>query len=348
MCIVFYTISQAGYQLILASNRDEYLDRPALPAAWHSFEPLNRPNIDSNQVGNDHWVLSGRDLASSQGGTWLGMTRDLRIAVITNIRQPVHAPLPNPPSRGQLLKDFLAPKPPSSSSTPPSTSSSLPSVHESSSSLPSVHESSSSLPSVHEYLSTHQSSADKYEGFNLLLFKLSTTDQGKWIQPEIGYLSNRPETTLVDINSPTTTTTITDTSIHGLSNSPLATPWPKVVEGEQRMKVALNEWTRSNQGENELLKRMLGILQQTKPLESLADTTTCTCLQPLLVGQDPDNPLKNNTQGRWYGTRVSTVILVRDDGQVTFVERDISVLGPDGSAVKGTDERKFTFNALQK
>jgi uncharacterized protein with NRDE domain len=62
---------------VLASNRDEYLDRPATPAKWHDFG-----NTSSDENNDDAWVLSGRDSSSSTGGTWLGMTSDLRIGVM--------------------------------------------------------------------------------------------------------------------------------------------------------------------------------------------------------------------------------------------------------------------------
>jgi len=90
MCIVFYTLDQPGYRLyviysppilinrILASNRDEYLDRPATPAGWHDFGDTPSRKDISDQA----WVLSGRDTSSSTGGTWLGMTSDLRIGVM--------------------------------------------------------------------------------------------------------------------------------------------------------------------------------------------------------------------------------------------------------------------------
>ena len=90
MCIVFYTLDQPGYRLyviysppilinrILASNRDEYLDRPATPAGWHDFG--DTPSRGS--ISEEAWVLSGRDTSSITGGTWLGMTSDLRIGVM--------------------------------------------------------------------------------------------------------------------------------------------------------------------------------------------------------------------------------------------------------------------------
>lgn len=64
-------------------------------------------------------------------------------------------------------------------------------------------------------------------------------------------------------------------------------------------------------------------------------------VQPLRV---TENHVGTEGSGRWYGTRVATVILVKDDGQVIFVERDISVL--DGDQVKpGSDERRVVFQA---
>jgi len=90
MCIVFYTLAQPGYRLyvlylphiltirILASNRDEYLDRPATPAGWHDFGDTT----SRGDMSDEAWVLSGRDKSSSVGGTWLGMTSDLRIGVM--------------------------------------------------------------------------------------------------------------------------------------------------------------------------------------------------------------------------------------------------------------------------
>lgn len=69
--------------------------------------------------------------------------------------------------------------------------------------------------------------------------------------------------------------------------------------------------------------------------------THATTVKPLLVTLMHE---KTAGAGRWYGTRVSTVILVKDDGTVTFVERDISVL-EGGKAIAGTDERRVVFQA---
>ncbi len=48
----------------------------------------------------------------------------------------------------------------------------------------------------------------------------------------------------------------------------------------------------------------------------------------------------------FYGTRLSTVLLVRKDGQVLFVERDIWKLDDNGAVVQGdpNSQRVFRFH----
>src|SRR5262245_22457599 len=76
------------YPLVLAGNRDEFHARPAAPASWWSDPPD---------------LLAGRDLQA--GGTWLGLTRDARFAVVTNYRE-LGDRLPAAPSRCALIVDY--------------------------------------------------------------------------------------------------------------------------------------------------------------------------------------------------------------------------------------------------
>ena len=84
-----------SYPLVVAANRDEYLDRPALP-----------PALLAAPAG----VVAGRDLEA--GGTWLGcrVTAGVLVAGLLNRRlaQPRPAPAPPPRSRGLLCLDALA------------------------------------------------------------------------------------------------------------------------------------------------------------------------------------------------------------------------------------------------
>jgi uncharacterized protein with NRDE domain len=90
MClIVFAWHVVPGMPLIAASNRDEFYDRPAVPAAWWQDHPQ---------------VFAGRDLQG--GGTWMGVTKDGRFAAITNVRNPAEN-RPDAPSRGMLVSNYL-------------------------------------------------------------------------------------------------------------------------------------------------------------------------------------------------------------------------------------------------
>lgn len=86
MCLVvlaFRVVPDAP--LVLAANRDEYFARPASNAAWWRHDGVD--------------VFGGRDL--EKGGTWLGVTRRGRVAVVTNVRDVAAA------REGELSRGFL-------------------------------------------------------------------------------------------------------------------------------------------------------------------------------------------------------------------------------------------------
>ncbi len=92
MCIALISTAHPSYSLILLDNRDEFLNRPTAPASWWP-EPHSQ-------------VLGGRDLLRSVHGTWLGVTRQGRIAVLTNFRE--NGPPPQGAvSRGAIIRAFL-------------------------------------------------------------------------------------------------------------------------------------------------------------------------------------------------------------------------------------------------
>jgi uncharacterized protein with NRDE domain len=79
------------FPLVVAANRDEWIDRPAAPLdAW--------PDTAGPIVG-------GRDLRG--GGGWLALTPGGRAAMLTNVRQPLPA-RPDAPSRGGIVAGWLA------------------------------------------------------------------------------------------------------------------------------------------------------------------------------------------------------------------------------------------------
>jgi len=98
MCtLALFRCVSPSYPLVVAANRDEFFDRPALPPAL-----LPRP------AG----VVAGKDLEA--GGTWLGcrVSAGAMVAGLLNRRlpspRPSPSPSPSPRSRGLLCLDALA------------------------------------------------------------------------------------------------------------------------------------------------------------------------------------------------------------------------------------------------
>ncbi|MFY0185419.1 hypothetical protein CEE60_11305 [Stenotrophomonas maltophilia] len=77
------------WQLVMAGNRDEFHARPTAGL--------------SRWPAPDDGIAAGRDLRS--GGTWAGIGPDGRMAVVTNVRDPLARQ--TGPSRGALVADYL-------------------------------------------------------------------------------------------------------------------------------------------------------------------------------------------------------------------------------------------------
>ncbi len=117
MClIVFDWNPDTAVPLRLVANRDEFHTRPTQSLHFWPDEPD---------------ILAGRDMQA--GGSWLGVSRNGRLAAITNVRETGATP-PDPQSRGHLVRDFLREQ-----------------------------------TSVTDYLQRLQQQAQRYPGFNLLL-----------------------------------------------------------------------------------------------------------------------------------------------------------------------------------
>jgi uncharacterized protein with NRDE domain len=200
---------------------------------------------------SDHpQVLAGRDL--EQQGTWLGVTRGGRLAAITNYRDP-HAIKPSAPSRGHLVSDFLK------GSMPPA-----------------------------DYLKFISASAERYNGFNLLVGN----------PDELFYFSNHGGGILR-----------LEPGLYGLSNSLLDTPWPKVAQGKQAIAALAG-------GDSELsLEKLFGLLQNQTPApdEALPATGVDLEWERALSPTFITSPA--------YGTRSSSVLLIDTAGAVRFSER---------------------------
>lgn len=138
-----------------------------------------------------------------------------------------------------------------------------------------------------EYLNDISKSDNDYAGFNLLVGN----------QDEIFYLNNY-ENKVSKV----------DNGLHSLSNHHLDTPWPKVIKG----KTGLEKIMDSEDSDIEDLFRLLRD-DDTAENKDLPDTGLSKeiekNLSPLFINMDK------------YGTRCSTVILIDQDDNATFVER---------------------------
>ena len=95
MCLIAFAVgTQPDLPLLLAANRDELFDRPTAP--WHRWA-----------LPGGGEVLGGRDLRD--GGTWLGVSLNARVAMLTNVRCTQAAS--GLRSRGELVTRWLAGEP---------------------------------------------------------------------------------------------------------------------------------------------------------------------------------------------------------------------------------------------
>ncbi|KAL8849033.1 MAG: hypothetical protein Q9221_005994 [Calogaya cf. arnoldii] len=92
MCIVLFSTAHPDYALVVINNRDEYLSRPTAAAEWWPSP-------------NEH-ILGGRDLLRPVQGTWLGITKQGRLAVLTNFRDEGQI-VQEARSRGAMVNAFL-------------------------------------------------------------------------------------------------------------------------------------------------------------------------------------------------------------------------------------------------
>lgn len=113
--------------------------------------------------------------------------------------------------------------------------------------------------------------------------------------------------------------------VHGLSNSLLDTPWPKVVRGKQELERAIR------QNDSNPAASLFAILadRSVAPDHHLPDTG---------VGAERERDLSPAfIASQLYGTRASTVVLIGRSGHVVFIERRF---GP-GGAFEGETRHEF-------
>jgi uncharacterized protein with NRDE domain len=249
MCLAIVAVaSHPDWPLVIAANRDEFHARPSRAA-----EPWpEAPHI-----------IAGRDLQG--GGSWLGVTAQGRVALLTNVREPGRQ-LPQAPSRGRLVEAYLRQD-----------------------------------QSAADYAHAVQRDAMAYNGFNLLV----GDRRGMW------YCSNRAEPSVRELAP----------GIIGLSNAALDTPWPKLTRTRRAVADQLAA-TKSLAPDS-----LFAILaDRSRPQDSdLPDTG---------VGLEAERLLSSAFIAHaTYGTRCSTLVLLRSDGQLTVLERSYHPEGREAGEV---------------
>jgi len=268
MCLILIGWqSHPDFPLVIAANRDEFYTRRTRPAAWW---------------GQSVSILAGRD--EEAGGTWLGINRRGRVAMLTNVRAPQERNT-RAPSRGLLVLSALQSVGPLSQW-------------------------------VKETARASQSASQSFNGFNLLAGEpLPVPALG--IDAQMLYLSNRGSGSAEEPR-------VLTPGIYGLSNGLLDTPWPKLTRA-----VAAFACQLANRIDTDALLNIMANREVARDAE----------LPHTGVPLDWERALSAiQIRAKGYGTRSTTILTVRRDGTVHFLERAFASDDPEQYS-----DRRFEF-----
>lgn len=314
MCIAIVTTEHPQYPLIVLNNRDEYLHRPTQEATWWP-EP-------------DQQVLGGYDLHRAAHGTWLGITKQGRIAVLTNYREENEEVIQGARSRGLIPNAWLKSDPKAQEQT-----------------------------EQFEKRMIEEDGVKGVGGFSLLYGFVQ--DVVKGTGKGLGIISNRTPDVhgVVHIASQVGET-------HSLSNAAYGDrSWPKVVNGEKWTKEAIGKSIEQKETREQLLRRLLEVLstdtmpkqKENEEWDMYMNQLRHTIFVPS-IGRDDLEELKmpaheigdrvkqkaaHATDGV-YGTQKNIVILVSREGKVFYLER--TLYDRDAKPIeKGKGDRSFEY-----
>jgi uncharacterized protein with NRDE domain len=287
MCILLVTTRHPSYAYVILNNRDEFLTRPTARATWWT-PPLAH-------------VLGGRDLQREVQGTWLGITKQGRLAVLTNFREECDEVIQGARSRGELPKMFLG-----------------------------VATKSTETPKDFAKRLVEGEGVSGVGGFSLVFGQLRKPSS---MLGHIGIVSNRMKEA--------EEVKWTERGTWGLSNSHYGDrTWPKVVQGEALLEKAaardlqdeeafleqcfalLSTDTLPKQKEGQEWTAMVKELRNSIFIPKLGGDAGVEekAADEIAAAKKEDKHQVSPGSGP-YGTQKQTVILVSHDGKVTFVER---------------------------
>ncbi len=326
MCIVLLSTSHPRYPFILLSNRDEVLSRPTAPAKWWD-------------APNQH-VLGGRDLQRKESGTWLAVTKQGRIAALTNFREEGDTFKNMGKSRGGIVNAYLTGE-------------------------------LDEKPQEFAKRLIDEVGVRDVGGFSLLFGELRAPGSNSGTFPGLSILSNR-SASVEDLVSIATK----PGEVHGLSNSHFGdTSWPKVVLGERLLQECISADVDSPEIEEKFIDSLFGFLSVDKLPKRRQDEDWDTYVyhmrESILIPPTSMNsasadevaaaqPGRNHQIGNTgydtpdhsrvevrpeaggYGTQKQTVILVDKSGKVKYTER--TLYNAQGIPIPNTDQnRVFEF-----
>jgi len=187
----------------------------------------------------------------------------------------------------------------------------------------------------------------KFAGFNLLLLTPTTTTT-TLDGPNNTTSILRYESLLVTNHGgggsvTSRTLTSSERSCGALSNGIDGTDahlWPKVQHATAHFPVVVKSSRSTDPTDVELVEHLFQLLAW-QPQDTISQQSELS--NTVQVSPMPLSTVSGNLA--YKGTRLSTILLVRNNGQVLFVERDIWKLGDEGVPVKSDPpgERKYSF-----
>ena len=295
-----------------ADSVQEYLHRPTAAAAWWP-PPYSH-------------VLGGHDLLREERGTWLGVTRQGRVAVLTNYREEKHdAAIEGTRSRGAIPNAFLK-------------------------------ACVGSKETTRQFARrlVEENGANGVGGFSMLYGYLQ--DVARPGKNGLAIISNRTP----DIDG-LGWIAQHDNETHALSNTYFGDrTWPKVIDGEYALDAAIGESVELGETQDALIERLFDVLSVDRMPRQKPEEEWDTYLSQLrhsifipAIGKNsadtmppPTGDMERSdtslTTGV-YATQKQTAILVTLSGETTFVER--TRFDGNGRPVeKWQGDRRFTFS----
>ncbi|TEB40081.1 hypothetical protein FA13DRAFT_1751192 [Coprinellus micaceus] len=294
MCIAVWTLEHPDYALILGENRDEFLDRPTQNAHWHNFDQ----DLENAEEG----ILSGRDVKA--GGSWFGLNKDGRVALLTNITEPLGQ---YKSTRGYLISSFLS--------------------------------SRSSHP-LEDELGTIVAPDSVFAGFNLLLLAPSLRPDTNSISYESLFVTNHGGGGVLTSRSLAPSERACGCMSNGWTAKELTTG-PKSGHAIDDFTAVLHTLQHQQQGDGleAAATYHRGDLESklVDGLFSLRNTVQVAPI-PIVLEAQLGTASAHTKIPTVYGTRLSTVLLIKRTGEIYFVERDIWVVHPEPPT-----QREFRF-----